>query len=85
MKAICVWHDHFSSNDPEDHEWIVSLEDLDDQMCSEKETTLASFPEYDDAVTRALEVGRRRNLPVYRNTDGETAELLQEASLGHAD
>jgi len=75
MKAICVWYDCYG--DPDDNGWVVSLDDLDDQMRAETTETIWSTPDEDEAVERALHEGERRELPVYRNTAGKPAELLQ--------
>lgn len=76
--CICVWYDSYSS--PDDHAWIVSLDEIDDRGRAETTRTLYSDEDESLVVTRAIDEGQRRDLPVYRNVEGKPRELIADAS-----
>lgn len=75
-KAICVWLD--SVSDPTDPKWIVSRDTISlpggEAVTTHTESVLSTEGE---AMAEGRTLAERHGLPLYRNTEGGPAELIE--------
>jgi hypothetical protein len=79
IDCICVWLD--ATGEPANPGWIVSRDKIDAAGRAATTTTLDVFAWGDEAAAtaRARDRGRALGLPVFRNLEGATPVLIQEA------
>lgn len=78
IKCVCYWLD--SVSDPDEPEWIVSIDTIDRETGTAELTDTEDVCETEEeAIESAKELGEKLGLPVYENNGGGPPVLIQEA------